>query len=1162
MARKAQEAERGFADLATVFNDSVFELDLQVLNSRYQTEHRKPLACLRSQYRHDRRAVQEHARRRLSSREIPPLVAQAATTHGLWSDVDSVGRQLLGRYYRGRQTDYELAGKALERGAKAARHLNRPGDLPEGIASLVADEAASGLEAAERAGEIRKLMEVLIVEANDAGLPPLDQLVLDGKDRLVDVDLALLRKWLDEVCLRLAPLQDSLGELFRLGAAMALVTLDEFRQDVEHAVEIRQLTASLAQADAELSEWCGSLYLGEGTDWEQLRTGTRWAAAVVQVLRGVGRDVPDAFVAEVAAATEGRLVSPETHDAILAKLESTRAALATIEGWFEPHPFEIDGGPAAEAAWDSLTARLSDMYGRLDDLTEVADAYRIKDTLVEAGLVRLADALWESPPSVPDLLPCTRAAASRGWLQSIYTTDEILRDFRTEDHERTLKEFRTLDRQHWRLGTARVLKKVGQEQQASGYVPQGGERRVLLREAQKQRRHFPIRRLFEKIPHLLLELKPCLLMSPLSVSQFLPPDMQFDLVVFDEASQICSEDAAGAIYRGRQLLVCGDQKQLPPTDFFRKNIDDDDGDYDEEEDAVGVFESVLDDCLAAGTRDSWLRWHYRSKHEHLIAFSNDRFYENRLVTFPAAVDGGEWLGVHLDYLADGVYDRGGRRTNRVEASRVADVVVDHLREHPGKSLGVVSFSLAQTQAIKDELDARAAASPEIDGLVRAGEQNGYFVKNLENVQGDTRDVMLFSIGYGRDANGRLSMNFGPLNREGGERRLNVAITRARERVLIVSSIRASDIDVSQTPAAGVRHLRDYLDFAQRGPDALAEALDDRGGEPDSPLEVSVAAAIREMGYHVVHQVGCSGFRIDLGVRSASQPGRFILGVECDGATYHSSPTARDRDRLRQEVLESMGWRIHRIWSPSWVDRRPAELKRLREALEAAAKAAKSLADVPPDRPADRDGKSGVKVVRVDPLPFAGDDCQVPPWTAPYHTCHLSAPKPWGYEFHEPGSVPSHAEGLAQLVAAEGPLHVEIASHRLKDHWGLQRLGPRMQATVNQALRAAEKAGALVRRGDFLWPPDPAFKLSVRIPVPADPLTFRKLEHIPPEEIELAMVRLVHDGSGVEHDALLSETARVFGVKSLGSSVRRTLTAVLEDAVKRGALRRTNGTVVA
>ena len=363
----------------------------------------------------------------------------------------------------------------------------------------------------------------------------------------------------------------------------------------------------------------------------------------------------------------------------------------------------------------------------------------------------------------------------------------------------------------------------------------------------------------------------------------------------------------------------GDPKQLPPTNFF--NITDDSDDEDGDTDLQPDLESILDELLSNGLRHKRLQWHYRSRHESLIAFSNRQYYENNLLTFPSSETAHG--GVRLKHLPDARYDKGKSRTNLVEARALVEELVRRLRqpEGPPRSYGVVTFSQAQQQLVENLLDEERRKCPEIE--VHFNDEppvdgEPVFVKNLENVQGDERDVILFSICYGPDEVGRVSMNFGPLNRDGGERRLNVAITRAKQEMLVFSSLRGEQIDLTRTRARGVRDLKYFLDYAERGPKALAAATTaSADADPDSEFEQMVADRIRAAGYEVHHQVGCSGYRIDLGVIDPKCPGRYLLGVECDGATYHRAATARDRDKLRQLILEGLGWELYRVWSTDW-----------------------------------------------------------------------------------------------------------------------------------------------------------------------------------------------------------------------------------------------------
>jgi superfamily I DNA and/or RNA helicase/very-short-patch-repair endonuclease len=417
------------------------------------------------------------------------------------------------------------------------------------------------------------------------------------------------------------------------------------------------------------------------------------------------------------------------------------------------------------------------------------------------------------------------------------------------------------------------------------------------------------------------------MMSPLSACQFIDPKkVHFDVVIFDEASQICPEDAIGSVMRGKQLVVVGDSKQLPPTRFFERIEGDEDG-------GVEDLESILDECATIGMPQKMLLWHYRSRNESLIAFSNAYYYDNRLYTFPSADLPGPTSGIEFVHVHDGVYDRGGKRENKMEAKKVADLVFEQFKSHPEMSLGVVAFSEEQQLAILEVIEYMKKLKPEFQQYFDEGQEESFFVKNLENVQGDERDVMFFSVGYGKDQEGRLVMNFGPLNMEGGHRRLNVAITRARRHVKLISSMEPEEIDPNSS-SKGVLLLRRYMEFARSRGERSALGCDTRHeDEGDRPLEDSIFNALTKMGLTLHRSVGCSGYRLDMAVMDPEKNQKHILGIESDGLNYASGHTARDRERLRVEVLQGLGWNMHRIWSRDWVEDRNRELRKIEALVE-------------------------------------------------------------------------------------------------------------------------------------------------------------------------------------------------------------------------------------
>ncbi len=523
------------------------------------------------------------------------------------------------------------------------------------------------------------------------------------------------------------------------------------------------------------------------------------------------------------------------------------------------------------------------------------------------------------------------AAYCAWWSGAIIGEDNVLRRFSTPEHVATIEKFRRTDDQFQKLTAAYIGAKLAGQLPRTDSVTRRSSWGVLRHEIQKKRRHKPVRQLMAEIPDVVTTLAPCLMMSPLSVAQYLAPDQGlFDVVIFDEASQITVWDAVGCLARARQAIVVGDPKQMPPTNFFARADDDPDGDIDME----GDLESILDEMLGASIPDRTLSLHYRSRKESLIAFSNSRYYDNQLITFPAPVYPDN--GVQLR-RPDGFYARGKARHNQGEAKVIVAEILSRLKhEDPGvrqQSIGVVTFNTEQQTLIEDLLDEARSSNPDIEWAFAPDSGiEPVFVKNLETVQGDERDVIMFSVTYGPDQGDHVTMNFGPLNRDGGERRLNVAISRSRSEMVVFSTLSPDRIDLSRTQALAVADLKHFLEFAERGPAALGAAVHGSIGDFESPFETAVARALRDKGWKVHPQVGVSAYRIDLGIVHPDAPGAYLAGVECDGAMYHSSAFARERDKIRQAVLEGLGWTLFRVWSTDWWTHRAKALEDLHNAL--------------------------------------------------------------------------------------------------------------------------------------------------------------------------------------------------------------------------------------
>jgi len=611
------------------------------------------------------------------------------------------------------------------------------------------------------------------------------------------------------------------------------------------------------------------------------------------------------------------------------------AWLASLFPWYEDLG---QGTVPANLAISQLRAWISNLR---EDCRQLEDWFRYhqqRKMLQSLGLDTIARELDDESYSLAEASDVFLQRYYELWLHKAIEDSPVLNDFQSTSHERSIKEFADLDKSVIEEGRRRLRKRILARGPLSAVGSFSANHYVsgLNRWLNKTRRP-SLRKLFSEEAQVLLGVKPCWMMSPLSVSTYLDSKaFRFDVVIFDEASQVLPWDAIGAIYRGKQVIVAGDEKQMPPSSFFQRGTNEEEDDDNEQHSDMSQYESILT-CLMPHLARKQLRWHYRSRREALIAFSNHYFYDGRLYTFPSPEDLKSALpAVRLDFVASGLWSAHDGYNLDV-ARRTAELVVEHFESYPQSTLGVISFNEKHQFAIEDQLSKLRKTRPELDHHFLEENREAFFVKNLENVQGDERDRIILSIAYGRaKESADVHKRFGPLNLRGGERRLNVAVTRARDAVTVVSSIRGEDIPLSGTESEGTRLLREYLNYAESGSQVLKSAVKQGRNDYDSPFEMAVANALRDKLEWTVHsQVGCAQYSIDLAVVDPERMGRYLLGIECDGRTYHSSATARDRDRLRQEVLESLGWTIVRVWSTDWFRDSRRQVDRVQAAYERA-----------------------------------------------------------------------------------------------------------------------------------------------------------------------------------------------------------------------------------
>lgn len=610
---------------------------------------------------------------------------------------------------------------------------------------------------------------------------------------------------------------------------------------------------------------------------------------------------------------------------------------------------------------DKLTSTLAVLRTEQETLFRMPELNAITDRLEALGLGPLLNELVRRNTTADEALKVLRFSWYSSLLDEYRLRVSYLANFDGREHSRIVKEFTRSDVDHLALNAQRVRRQVAERLRAVRDA-NPAQNMVVRGEAKRRRGHMPIRKLVEKAPDVLLAARPCWAMSPVVVSRLLPAQRLFDLVIFDEASQVEPFDAMASIMRGSQLIVAGDEHQLPPSRFFRSmargGVGDDDEDADDESQIppapkLGDFESILK-CLATFIPQShMLTWHYRSLDERLIAFSNREIYDEALVTFTSCNVYSSLCLVPVEGSA--VPGSGG--AVGAEVQRVVELVLQHIRERPDDTLGVITMGTKHASHVEAALRAATSVHHEMEEFTARMQGPGrrLFVKNLENVQGDERDAIILSMGYSKGPDGRLRMQFGPINQEGGERRLNVAVTRARRRMSVVSSFTHHDIP-SGWPTIGPKLLRCFLEFASNGGrlDEVGKAV---ATEPNG-FERSVADALSAHEVPFVREWGVSGYRIDFALIHPDHPGRMVLAVEADGDSYHRSPSARDRDRLRQEHLERLGWRFHRVWASAWFSDRHEQTARIvqrwREACADADREAstKPAAD-PPVQPSPR-----------------------------------------------------------------------------------------------------------------------------------------------------------------------------------------------------------------
>ena len=872
----------------------------------------------------------------------------------------------------------------------------------------------------------------------------------------------------------------------------------------ERLAYYQQRNFEFVEAEAPIKAFLGEAYHGVETEWDYVAEQMSAMKAIFSNDIAFGTlEHYDDFIAERGTFTD-------YHQ----KLDEAFAICSTdtfkrADGYFDQAILNIHSAPCT-LVLERLTACLNEM-DKLDNWCHFRSLFSKLD---DKQIVPYVNAVIGQNIEPKHIVGAFQKQFYYQWIDSILSGNPVLSAFNRISQDKAIRTFAEKDTEQFEINKAKIRAELSSMRPSLDMIASGSALAILLREGEKKRKQKSIRSLLAETGELVQRIKPCFLMSPLSVSTFLALDsVHFDVVVFDEASQIFPQDAIGAIYRANQLIVVGDSKQMPPSNFFNATIEVEDN--DEETGDVTDFESILDLC-STSMQQLRLRWHYRSRYEQLITFSNKNFYDSDLVTFPSSKADAPGIGVDY-YHVDGIFDRKAH-TNRKEAEFIVDLIYQNIEKYPNRSLGVVAFSVAQQDLIDRLLSKRRQSTPEKEYFFKNDGNEPFFIKNLETVQGDERDTIIFSIAYGIDAQGRLLHNFGPLNRVGGERRLNVAVTRAKCNVQLVSSMHYTDIDLKHTSSEGAKLLREYLDYAENGSIALERAVSVRPFEQfDSDFELEVCDYLRSKGFAVDTQVGCSGFRIDLGLKLPDSSD-YVLAIECDGATYHSSKNARDRDRLRQEILERMGWKFYRIWSTDWFKNKSIEQLRL---LEVAANAVKSPKKVEA-KPADNQPTETFEEVTVEK--------------------HFEFPAYKAVDFFEVCRRHHYNDFKAivkEILEVEAPLSEDLFLKRIVWYFDREKVTNVVQRAYEQQMYGYQRYG-IIRRNGFLYL-DNGKEVQFRGPGDIE----RDIKQIAPEELAAGMFEILQQNVTANKSGLYRSLASQCGVARVGKSVYEAMDSALD-----------------
>lgn len=953
-------------------------------------------------------------------------------------------------------------------------------------------------------------------------------LTLDSEALMKEYNAASAQ-WIGAKLIAMAALTKKLKPYFAQG-----VKNNDIGKGITLLLNLQREEAKAKELFKEYGESLGRLFDGEETDWRSIIEKTKVAKeSALRLYELTGSEELRMLCCGDESIKTAVIDFPQVYSDLSAKRKAYCDLL-----WVENADYEENFVAEEQSVCEN-------MLGAVDGLKEWILFRSILAEADAAGLENVTGAYLRGLDHL-DIIPAYKKAMLYALTVLAIDSTASLNSFSGVVFDEKIEQFKRIDKELCDLSRKEIyLRLASKVPNFVAAAAQSSELGILQRMIKSGGRGTSIRKLFEDIANLLPRLCPCMLMSPISAAQYLDPKREaFDIVVFDEASQLPTCKAVGALARGKDAVIVGDPKQMPPTAFFAVNT------VDEDNLDVEDLESILDDCLALNMPQTHLLWHYRSRHESLIAFSNDKFYENKLYTFPSVNDRESKVTL---VQVDGVFDRGNTRRNKAEAQAVVEEIIR--RSHDpilkNESLGVVTFNVPQQNLIDDLLVAAMENDSELEAFVNR-EEEPLFVKNLENVQGDERDVILFSVGYGPDEKGKVYMNFGPLNRDGGWRRLNVAVSRARREMMVFATLRPEQIAVTATSSQGVVALKEFLEYAAGAQRPLNE---------NTVVEVHSAQGIvktlceelSKAGYKTDTAVGHSQYRIDIGVVDPKNPEKYLLGILLDGEGYGSSKTTRDRELAQIAVLGGLGWRIMRLWTMDWWDNAGREIQRVLARLkelenenndtveEEQPETAEKTTETPP-----AETESSVEEVKRDVI-------------IPYEPTELLKTTVSPEDFVSGEYKADILTAINTVILKEAPVSRALITKRVLSAFGIERSSQKVKRHLEEIFAEIYTETTEQNGEVFYWNNGQLSDGYPFIRISDGEENRRDTAPIPLAEAENAVCYVVKAQISLPAEELIREAAKLMGYNLTSSTIRSLFASAIKGAEEKGKIKLgTNG----